>query len=79
MLSPCTAGLGEPDCPGGLDRYYTQDLVGLTRWGDVVAIRGACREFLAAPAELWQQDPDRTEEPQQPFWQPSPCPTPPWR
>ena len=56
MLSRCTDGLGEPDCPGGLDRYYTQDLVGLTRWGDVVAVRGACRESLAAPAELWQQD-----------------------
>ena len=63
------SGFGEPDCPGG---YYWQDLVGLTRWGDVVAVRGVCREFLAAPGEFWQADPDQTVEPEQPFCHPSP-------
>ena len=60
---------GEPDCPGGLDDYYTQDVVGQTRWGDVVAVRGVCREFLASPAAFWQAS-DAVAE--QPFWKPSP-------
>ena len=60
---------GEPDCPGGLDDYYTQDVVGQTRWGDVVAVRGVCREFLASPAALWQASDPVAE---QPFWKPSP-------
>lgn len=62
-------GYGEPDCPGGLADYYTQDLVGLTRWGDVVAVRGVCREFLAAPGSFWSGDRDRTD---QAYWRPSP-------
>lgn len=50
-------GFGEPDCPGGLDDYYWQDVVGLTRWGDVVAVRGVCREFMTALDEFWQPTP----------------------
>jgi hypothetical protein len=65
-------GFGKPDCPGGLNDYYWQDLVGLTRWGDVIILRGVCRTFLAAPSEFWQADPDQAEEPAQPFWHPSP-------
>jgi hypothetical protein len=43
--------------------------VGETRWGDVIAVRGMCREFLASPAAFWQSS-DQVAE--QPFWKPSP-------
>jgi hypothetical protein len=59
---------GDPDCPGGLRGYYWQDLVGQTRWGDVVAVRGVCRELMASPARLWLPE----GETEQRFWHPSP-------
>ena len=61
---------GTPDCPGGLPGYYWQDLVGQTRWGDVVAIRGVCRELMASPADFWQPG---DEDAAQRYWHPSPA------
>lgn len=59
---------GEADCPGGLRGYYWQDLVGQTRWGDVVAVRGVCRELMVSPARLWLPQ----DEAEQRFWHPTP-------
>lgn len=58
-----------PDCRDGLEGYYWQDLVGQTRWGDVVAVRGVCRELMTSPAELWHPGGEHLEER---FWHPSP-------
>lgn len=60
----------EPDCPGGRSGYYWQDLVGQTRWGDVVAVRGVCREFLVPQVGYWRPADGGTE---QRYWQPSPA------
>ena len=65
-------GFGRPDCPGGLDRYYWQDLVGVTRWGDTVVVRGVCRELQAAPNAFWHGDDTSDDAPERPFWHPSP-------
>ena len=59
---------GDPQCPGGLRGYYWQDLVGQTSWGDVVAVRGVCRELMSSPARLWLPE----GETEQRFWHPSP-------
>ena len=59
-----------PDCPGGKEGYYWQDLVGQTRWGDVVAARGVCRELLTTPARFWRPG---DEDLEQYFWHPSPA------
>lgn len=61
--------LGTPDCPGGLEGYYWQDLVGQTRWGDVVAVRGVCRELLVSPASSWRPGDEHLGSR---FWHPSP-------
>lgn len=61
-------GFGEPDCTGGDAGYYWQDLVGQTRWGDVVAVRGVCRELLASPLRSWEHSDGRDGR----FWHPSP-------
>lgn len=58
----------EPNCPGGRSGYYWQDLVGQTRWGDVVAVRGVCREFLVSQAGYWRP---AYGDPEQRYWQPA--------
>ncbi|MBS2939216.1 hypothetical protein KDN32_15855 [Nocardioides sp. J2M5] len=68
VRSEAQEGFGEPDCPGGDAGYYWQDLVGQTRWGDVVAVRGVCREFLASPVRSWEY----SDGSQSRFWHPSP-------
>lgn len=65
-------GFDPPDCPGGLDHYYWQDLVGVTRWGDTVVIRGVCRELQVAPNRFWHGDDTSEDTPEVPFWHPSP-------
>jgi hypothetical protein len=65
-------GFGRPDCPGGLDHYYWQDLVGVTRWGDTVVVRGVCRELQAAPNDFWHGDDTSEDDPERRFWHPSP-------
>lgn len=41
-------------CPGGLDRYYFQHLVGQTRWGDLLVVYGSCRQFrIPGDPPLW--------------------------
>jgi hypothetical protein len=43
-----------PRCPGGLDRYYYQSLVGQTRWGDLLVVYGACQQFwLPGTSRRW--------------------------
>jgi hypothetical protein len=46
-------------CPGGLDRYYFQHLVGQTRWGDLLVVYGACRQFSIPgdPPRWWIPSP----------------------
>jgi len=44
----------------GEDSYYWQDIVGQTRWGDVVTLRGVCRTFLVegrSPETYWHPSP----------------------
>ena len=59
------SGPGFDENPCGDDRYYWQDLLGRTRWGDVVVIRGVCDTFLPDSA-------DTTTPEDQEFWHPSP-------
>lgn len=46
-------------CPGGLDHYYFQHLWGQTRWGDLVAVYGSCRQFNIPgdPSRWWTPSP----------------------
>ncbi|PKH43519.1 hypothetical protein CXG46_03440 [Nocardioides alpinus] len=66
--SRLAGGFGEPSCPDG---YYTQDLVGLTRRGDVVAVRGVCREFLTTPPRFIATGTTDVDL-ELPYWTPSP-------
>lgn len=73
MLMADAAANGEPlqrtgdyDCPGGLDRLYSQVLVGRTAWGDLHALQGWCREFYV---NTWSQR--AGDEPPQ-VWRPTP-------
>lgn len=46
-------------CPGGRDDAYAQYLFGQTRWGDLVAVYGTCRQFNipADPVRWWTPTP----------------------
>lgn len=46
-------------------RWIDQDVVGQTRWGDVVVVRWACGTFML-------DDPHATAPEDQEFWYPSP-------
>ena len=47
-------------CPGGLDAYYFQHLVGQTRWGDLLTVYGSCHQFRIPgdPPRWWTPSAD---------------------
>ena len=65
MASHTRADLGWNDEPCSDRRVVWQDLVGQTRWGDVVAVRGVCRTYLLSDVSAVAPE-------DQEFWYPSP-------
>ncbi len=56
-------------CRGGRRTYYYQDLVGRTRWNDLVVIHGFCRELHARITRATQQE--LGDGGRLPLWHPS--------
>ena len=58
------------DVCGDSPDWYWQDIVGRTRWGDVVALHGVCRTFLVVSSRFRADQQDGTQPTY--FWHPSP-------